>query len=138
VDSVFILQPRANVLIMGDFNDYPTNKSLFVDLKGLDPRDSILRAASDSYSDLFNLMLPFGENPEVGTHKQQVLWGMLDQMLVSRPLLDKKATVHILDADFLMVQDERWLGRKPFRTYNGMTYQGGYSDHLPIYLDLNF
>jgi hypothetical protein len=138
VDSIFVLQPCANILIMGDFNDLPTNKSLSVDLKGLDPRRLSSSPMADSCSMLYNLMLPFGDAPEAGTHKQQGHWGVLDQMLVSGNVLKKKAVAHILEADFLMVQDERWLGRKPFRTYNGMTYQGGYSDHLPIYLDLNF
>ena len=34
--------------------------------------------------------------------------------------------------DFLLTDDERYMGRKPFRTYVGIRYHGGYSDHLPI------
>jgi predicted nucleic acid-binding Zn ribbon protein len=90
------------------------------------------------YKALYNLMLPMDENPDIGTNKYQGDWGILDQMLVSGNLLKHTREAHIFDADFLLVSDERWMGRKPFRTYNGMIYQGGYSDHLPVYLDMDF
>ena len=35
-------------------------------------------------------------------------------------------------ADWLLVPDEAYAGRKNFRTFLGMKYQGGYSDHLPV------
>jgi hypothetical protein len=38
----------------------------------------------------------------------------------------------------LLKEDERWMGIKPFRTYEGFKYAGGYSDHLPVYVDLIF
>ena len=41
----------------------------------------------------------------------------------------------IVDADFLLEQDRKYLGVQPFRTYSGMKYQDGFSDHLPIYAD---
>jgi hypothetical protein len=31
--------------------------------------------------------------------------------------------------------DDKFLGKQPFRTYVGMKYQGGFSDHLPVYID---
>ena len=36
---------------------------------------------------------------------------------------------------YLLCEDERHLGRHPFRTYHGMRHLGGYSDHLPVYVD---
>ncbi|MBL7105412.1 MAG: endonuclease, partial [Bacteroidales bacterium] len=44
----------------------------------------------------------------------------------------------IFNPDFLFEEDMKYLGIKPFRTYSGPKYQGGFSDHLPIYLDLIF
>jgi len=38
----------------------------------------------------------------------------------------------IFDAPFLLVPDEKYGGMKPFRTYSGPKYLGGYSDHLPV------
>ena len=78
-----------------------------------------------------------------GTYRYRGEWGILDQFIVSENLLKKKGSirtssknVQILRHDFLLEEDEKYGGDKPFRTYNGMKYLGGFSDHLPISLDL--
>jgi endonuclease/exonuclease/phosphatase family metal-dependent hydrolase len=131
-DSLFIAEKVPNILIMGDFNDYPTDRSLLLDLKAGAP------VSLPDSAKLYNLMLPFNGDPEVGTNKYQADWGILDQIIVSGSLLKQSKGAHIFNADFLLIQDERWLGRKPFRTYHGMVYQGGFSDHLPVYADFYF
>lgn len=131
-DSLFRLYPNPTIVIMGDFNDYPTDRSLSLDLKACKPE-----IEPDS-SKLYNLMLPLDGDPEKGTNKHQADWGILDQILISGALLKQTKGVHIFDADFLLLEDQRWLGRKPFRTYHGMVYQGGFSDHLPVYVDFEF
>jgi len=132
VDTVLAMRPSANILIMGDFNDYPTNKSLSIDLHAQQPR------LQPEACNLYNLMLPIDGIPGTGTNKHLSEWGILDQLLVSTNLLHQTAGAHIFSPDFLLLQDDRWLGKKPFRTFNGMVYQGGYSDHLPVWLDLSF
>jgi endonuclease/exonuclease/phosphatase family metal-dependent hydrolase len=132
VDSVFRQEPTSNVIIMGDFNDYPSNLSLSSDLNALNP----MKGPVDGC--LYNLMLPMDGMPGIGTNKQQSEWGILDQLIISANLHSKTTGAHIFKPDFLLLEDERWLGQKPFRTYNGMVYQGGYSDHLPVWLDLSF
>lgn len=132
VDSILTINEKSKVLIMGDFNDYPTDRSLSLDLRAGMP------VSGAENKSLYNLMLPFHGNPEVGTNKFQAEWGILDQILVSGSLLKQTKDAHIFDADFLLIQDERWMGRKPFRTYHGMAYQGGFSDHLPVYMDIGF
>lgn len=132
VDSVFSLQPAAHIVIMGDFNDFPSNLSLSNDLRALDPTEQPIQGH------LYNLMLPMEGKPGEGTNKHQSEWGILDQLIISSQLRSKTTGAHIFKPDFLMLDDERWLGKKPFRTYNGMVYQGGYSDHLPVWLDLSF
>ena len=74
---------------------------------------------------VYNLMagMPEGE----GTYKYQGVWAYIDQMMASREL-----PVEVFRPDYLLIDDERYMGRKPFRTYVGIRYQGGYSDHLPI------
>ena len=42
----------------------------------------------------------------------------------------------ILDADFLLEDDPVYTGKRLNRTYYGMQYMGGYSDHLPIIVDI--
>jgi hypothetical protein len=36
------------------------------------------------------------------------------------------------DLPFLLEDDEKYGGKKPYRTYLGPKYLGGYSDHLPL------
>jgi len=135
IDSIFIVNIHPNILIMGDFNDYPTNNSLLNVLKALPPVKEF------SLSALYNLMYPI-HLAEKGSHKDNGEWGTLDQIIVSGNLLNPlnkffslSEDVHIFDADFLLEDDDKFLGKQPFRTYNGLKYQGGFSDHLPVYID---
>ena len=38
---------------------------------------------------------------------------------------------------FMLVEDESHLGHRPYRTYYGYKYEGGFSDHLPIRLKMH-
>jgi hypothetical protein len=42
----------------------------------------------------------------------------------------------IFDAPWLLEDDEKFMGKMPFRTYGGPKYLGGYSDHLPVFIDV--
>lgn len=137
IDNVLNENPKANILLMGDFNDYPENKSLYEILKAKE-------VASDKTINygLINLMFEKHIKHE-GTHKYQSHWGCLDQIIVSSLMLNeehslnvKNNVANIFKNDFLLKDDTRWMGTKPNRTYEGFKYSGGYSDHLPIYVDI--
>lgn len=134
VDSLLSLNMRSKIVIMGDFNDYPDNTSMKTTLMAVNPADSVGNA------DLYNLMYPLHLNGK-GSHRHDGEWGCLDQILVSKSLFDMKGfrlteqAGHIFDADFLLENDLKFLGKQPFRTYSGFQYTGGYSDHLPVYAD---
>ena len=124
VDSLMLVRKNPSVVVMGDFNDYPTNKSM-------------KRLCSDGR--LRNLM----KGKKDGTYRYRGEWGILDQFLVSGSLLKRRGSIRtsakdaqILRHDFLLEEDDKYGGDKPFCTYNGMKYLGGFSDHLPIVLDL--
>ena len=126
VDSVLHARKNPRVVIMGDFNDYPADKSV--------------RKVLCAGKSLRNLM----KGKKEGTYRYRGEWGILDQFIVSSTLLKRKGSTstsakqaHILRLPFLLEEDDKYGGDKPFRTYNGMKYKGGYSDHLPIVLDLN-
>ena len=108
VDSVLAVCPGAHIIVMGDMNSAPKN-----DIKGLTNRMDGLK----------------------GSHKYQGLWTCLDRFYTSGSVDGK---VHIYDAPWIMETDEKYLGLKPQRTYNGFTYQNGFSDHLPIVLTILF
>jgi len=139
-DSIFNTNINAKIIIMGDLNDYPHNKSLTEVLQAKRKYDDI------KPNELYNLSAYIQKNTKIGTHKHHGNWGVLDQTIISGALFSteknktftNKEHAHIFDADFLLVDDKSYLGKQPFRTYLGFRYIGGYSDHLPIYLDLFF
>lgn len=136
VDSIFASDSKANIIIMGDFNDYPTNNSMLETLKALPPSDV------SKEGELYNLMYPIHVSGK-GSHKFEGEWGALDQMIVSANLLNPTNSLftlstdaHVFEAEFLLENDEKYLGKQPARTYVGMKYKGGFADHLPVYIDL--
>ncbi len=136
VDSIFHATSTANIVIMGDFNDHPSNSSI---LNTLDANPLNEGFENDK---LYNLaFLP--EEKGKGTHKHQGEWGMLDQMIISGNLLNATSGVstsvndfRVFEADFLLEDDKAFLGKMPKRSYIGMKFNGGFSDHLPVVLDL--
>ena len=135
LDSLFAATPRLKIVIMGDFNDYPTNKSMLEVMKAKSLNDSI------SDKNLYNLVYKLHTEGK-GSNKHSGDWGALDQMIVSGGLLNqsgsfytRQSDAHFLDADFLLENDKTYLGKQPFRTCVGMKYQEGFSDHLPVYAD---
>ena len=78
-----------------------------------------------------------------GTYRYQGTWEMIDQVIVSGFLLNcRKGLVTstemltIFRPDFLLKKDPKYPGYIPLSTYRGYQYQGGFSDHLPVLLDL--
>ncbi len=137
-DSIQLLNSRAKILIMGDFNDEPSDESLAVVLNARVVQEESLSAG------LYNLACnsDTGE-PVQGTLKYQGTWNIFDQIIVSAGLLTDTQGMHvkpdgftILDNLFLLEPDMTYTGYKPFRTYSGFIYKGGFSDHLPVYIDV--
>jgi predicted extracellular nuclease len=137
IDSVLLSGPECKIIVMGDFNDGPFDKSL----------SQVVRAKTDTVTlipgDLYNLAAGYEMRNPVGSHKFQGQWNMLDQILVSGSLLigQKGLTTHgnlfsVFAPSFLLTEDSRYLGVEPFRTYKGPVYLGGFSDHLPVMVDL--
>lgn len=128
-DSLVAERATARIIIMGDMNDTPDAQRRWWG------------------QEVENLMVPLQEalrrHPsQWGSHKYQGRWTFLDQMIVSRALLDTTSTVRVENArsfsmPFMMTDDVSHLGKRPARSYNGYAYEGGYSDHLPILLDLD-
>ena len=113
VDSVYGTNPNAKIIVMGDMNSGPVE-----DIEGLSNRMKELKSERVK-----------------GTHKYQGQWTCLDQFYVS-PAIDSIADARIYDAEWIQETDEKYMGLKPKRTYNGFRYQNGFSDHLPIVLTI--
>lgn len=138
IDSLFNIDIDPKIIIMGDLNDYPDNTSV---LKTLDAKINFENVNSE---ELYNLAYYLQEVKRKGTHKYEGEWGVLDQIIISGSLLNNKNKlhmlpddVHVFDAPFLLEDDTHYVGYKPFRTYIGFKFHDGYSDHLPVYIDLH-
>ena len=126
--------PNLPLIIMGDFNDDPHSN----------PIKNVLGAATNT-SELqnktfYNLMS--GEMNTKGSYKYQAQWSFIDQIMITKNLLSgdnlkvKNGKALVFNPDFLQVPDDKFLGTKPFRTFIGVRYTGGFSDHFPVYIDL--
>jgi len=129
-DSVCQVDPGANILIMGDFNDNPENESLQY-------------LVHDPVCHLSYLKFTNSNEDVHGTLKHHASWSYFDQAIVSGPLISgnnglriAEGKVHVFDKDFLLTKDEKYLGLKTYRTNIGFKYNGGISDHLPVYVDI--
>lgn len=139
-DSLLRIRKKANIIIMGDFNDYPVDISVKETLNAKSLEDPIVKGS------LYNMFYhkSLAKTKDIGTYKYRGKWSYIDQFIVSGGLLSplsniaiKEKEACIYSADFLLEEDnEKYGGVKPFRTYSGWKYLGGYSDHLPIYMDV--
>lgn len=138
IDSICDSASDPNIIIMGDFNDEAENKSLKNILK------ANINTKGIKKDQLYNMPIDLKGSKNKGTLKYKSHWNLFDRFIVSGTLLSDKNSIYsgsgkmnIYSPDFLLVEDEKYLGYKPFRTYYGYKYKGGFSDHLPIYLDLH-
>lgn len=137
VDSLLATNSSVKIIIAGDFNDEPENASVSEVLEAKKPVGTIHDAA------LYNLSASLEEACNCGSYRYKADWNMIDQFMVSGALLNESAKLqtcinctHIADFQFLLIEDSKYGGYKPYRTYLGPVYKGGFSDHLPIFLDV--
>lgn len=121
VDSVYAISRDAKIIIAGDFNDYadsPVLQYLY--------EHHLINMSADAQ----------GSHGAKATYRWHGEWRSLDQILCSPPLAARKQSSVIGDLPFLLEDDEKYGGKKPYRTYLGPRYLGGYSDHLPLVVQL--
>ena len=132
IDSVQNVNPEANIVVMGDMNDEPSNKSL----------NEILLAKSPETENaaLINLMHPLHQIKQ-GSYNYRGNWNMLDNIIVSTGLLDNKGFQSVEKQGFVF--REQWMEYQnskgeisPNRTYGGPNYYGGVSDHFPVFFQM--
>ncbi len=113
IDSILVVNAQANIIVMGDMNQEPTNN-----LRGMQ-----------------NRMIDV-ETPYPGTHKYDGMWSFLDQFYTTGALVED-VQISTFAPDWLLEDDPKFGDKRPIRTYHGFRYkQAGYSDHLPIVMTL--
>jgi predicted extracellular nuclease len=131
IEAIQKSNPEANILVMGDMNDEPSNRSL----------NEVLQAQRPGTEDaaLVNLMFPVHNNKE-GSYNYRGNWNMLDNIIVSADLLDNNG-FQCKEMQGFVFRD-KWMEYEnngqisPNRTYGGPNYYGGVSDHFPVYIKL--
>lgn len=125
VDKIDAETSDAKIIIMGDFNDDPTSKSVKYHL------------VSNTFYNPMERLISKGQ----GSIKHDQTWHLFDQIIFSKNFFSEEQKKHsfmyaeIFDRHFLTEWNGKYKGY-PFRTYVGDRYQGGLSDHFPVYIYL--
>ena len=125
--------PKSQFIIMGDFNDETTNKSIARTLEAFPlPKES-------TEGRLYNTFSKLDADGE-GSYNYRGNWNMLDQIILSHHFFQENNSLqfqsaHIYKEDFMLYEDKKH-GPRPNRTYGGPRYFGGYSDHLPVFVEV--
>lgn len=140
-DSICQIRQRPLLIILGDFNDTPQDRSL-TDILSAYPVDKSPPDSGEKPYTLYNLFYHPERSSLPGSHKYQGEWSQLDQIIVNSPLLRTTSPIHLIPGSprifapsFLLIKDKTWRGVRPFRSYYGYKFEGGYSDHLPLIAD---
>ncbi|MDR2885289.1 MAG: endonuclease/exonuclease/phosphatase family protein, partial [Rikenellaceae bacterium] len=138
-DSILKLRPQTKIVVMGDLNDDPVDKSIY---EALGAKDEMDKMAPGGYYNPFWEMFKKG----YGTLAYNDAWNLFDNIIVGYNLVDPKAGGlkivrsesskyygNIFDRQFLKQQSGQYENY-PLRTFVGNAFQGGYSDHFPVYI----
>lgn len=131
IDSVQNVNPDAKIVLMGDFNDDPSNKSVKKVLMADDKEKKLekgmmFNAAGSTFKQGY------------GTLYYRGAWNLFDQIIISQSLLEDNATNYhyipdsfrVFAADYMQVPKGDDKGA-PLRTFSYGVYKNGYSDHYP-------
>ncbi|MCP3904350.1 MAG: hypothetical protein GY715_12035 [Planctomycetes bacterium] len=134
VDKILAEDETADILIMGDFNDHPTDVSITQHLR------VSIKPAGVRNGALLNTMGDIDRNPHQGTYVYKNQWEVIDQIIVSPGMLDKHgfrwkrgSTRPIFNEYQAFVHRDRRNIPRPSRSYSGDKFhKDGFSDHLPV------
>lgn len=124
IEKIYLETANAKIIIMGDFNDNPNSPSIKHHL--------VTHEFYNPYESLFD------KGKGTATHDKE--WYLFDQIIFSKNFFEEEDALtyrraKIFNEYFL----KSWKGKRkgsPFRTFIGKWYQGGYSDHYPVYVTL--
>ncbi|KAF0131288.1 MAG: endonuclease/exonuclease/phosphatase family protein [Bacteroidetes bacterium] len=131
IDSLFKINPSAQIIIGGDFNDNPEDASMTEFLNTKSTQDEIRPSM------LYNLALEPHKKGEGTLYYKG--WDFFDQIIVSSALLSgsrlKASPIEIVKKEWMLFKPSQGEAR-PNRTMSGGKYYGGFSDHLPVIIRL--
>lgn len=133
-DSLLAINPNAKVMIMGDFNDDPVDLSVAKHLMATDDKSKL----AEGY--FYNpFMSKFKKG--IGSLAYRDSWNLFDQIIMTPAIVSEERSSwtyfksEIFKKPYMINQEGRYKGY-PKRSFVGNKFQGGYSDHLPVYIYL--
>ncbi len=144
-DSIMAHRKRAKLIIMGDMNDEPSSDAFCRNLRLSTPpiKQSSMQHPETRDTNLYNCMLPLQhliDNGKSvwGSYKYKGHWEYIDHFILNGALLPHLTEIRPICFDWMLTEDNTHTGHRPLRSYFGYHYEGGYSDHLPILLELEW
>ena len=132
VDSLQVIDPYAKIFIMGDLNDDPTNESVRTVLQTEKDRDKVkFKGIYNPYENYFK--------DGLGTTAYRDAWSLFDQILLTKPLLEKDFSSFrlyksgIYNKNYLIDKSGTYKGY-PKRSWSYGGFTDGFSDHFPVYV----
>ncbi|ARN78770.1 endonuclease [Nonlabens spongiae] len=135
IDSLHSINAMSKIVTMGDLNDDPINESVVKTLAARNERDDM--KPQKIYNPYYN-MFKGGLN----TTAYRDGLSLFDQIMVTYPFLHEAKQdgyqywqAHIYNPSFMSVKRGQWKGY-PYRSFVGSNFQGGFSDHFPVFIYL--
>tara|TARA_R110001583_G_scaffold160872_1_gene312790 strand:+ start:71716 stop:72759 length:1044 start_codon:yes stop_codon:yes gene_type:complete len=136
IEKIKLSDPNPKIIIMGDFNDDPTNSSLKTVLKTKAIKANVKEG--DIYNPMED-MFRRGQNTLV--YRDNI--NLFDQIMFTSPFLTttkdyssyKMYKTNVFNPQYLTTQTGKYKGY-PFRSFSRSSFIGGYSDHYPVYMYL--
>lgn len=134
VDSLYKVDANAKIIIMGDLNDDPFDKSTAEVLNAKKNMDDVPKGGL--YNTLWRTL-----DSGVGSLAYNNQWNLFDQIIISKPFIESDYQhlrfwkAQVFNASFLIQQEGTYKG-SPLRTHAGGVWLNGYSDHFPTYIYL--
>ncbi|NNC69346.1 MAG: endonuclease/exonuclease/phosphatase family protein [Flavobacteriaceae bacterium] len=135
IDSIREIDAIGKIITMGDFNDDPDSPSIQRIAKAKSQKNEV-----EPFFGLFNPMAKMHKHG-LNTLAYRDNLNIFDQIIITQPFLEDDYESYrlykagIYNKDYLIIQKGPMKGY-PFRSYHYNTYQGGYSDHYPVYIYL--
>ena len=134
IDSLMKIDPNTKVILMGDLNDNPTDKSM-TKILGVKADPAVVKPGG-----IYSPWIDFYKKG-LGTLGYQDAWSLFDQSVFSYGWLNKNQDGYFFNKAYIfkkeyMIEKIGNFKDYPKRTFAGSIYNAGYSDHLPTYVIL--
>jgi endonuclease/exonuclease/phosphatase family metal-dependent hydrolase len=134
IDELLKEDPNVDFAVIGDLNDTPSDTSVGKTLRTWSDPDDLHPGV------LLNSMWSLHQDPNAGTYVYRNKWFVLDHIILSPGMLDKRGVTWVRDSSHTVRADYQMFVSKtpgsiprPSRSYLGPRFFGnGYSDHLPV------